>query len=258
MRAHFAALCILLAGITTSTAVGAQGITPRNADAVRPRQAETIQPRFAEPAQQRAADSVTSPDQAPAVRPRTAPMARNTAVAGSSPKAWGWMQAGDTDIAGDGVARGSQLKNLRCAGVACRVYQDTAGAWTVRAEGGFPQAGGLTLEVLVMDTGSQQQHSAGRNRGVFSDGRFWDQLDTGRLPAGSYAVFYLWKEKDQVLAAMTFDFLRHETASGSAADRQQHAPADDARARQNAQDAARANQRCLAMAATNPDVRCVP
>lgn len=258
MRAHLVSLCILLAGIVASAAVGAQGIAPRTADAVRPRQAETIQPRFAEPTQPRAIDSSASPDQAPAVRPRTAPIARNTAVAGSSPKAWEWMQADDTGIAGDGVARGSQMKNLRCAGVACRVYQDTAGAWTVRAEGGFPQAGGQSLEVLVMDTRSQQQQGTGRNRGVFSDGSFWDQLDTGRLPAGSYAVFYLWKEKDLVLAAMTFDFLRHETGSGSTADRQHRTPADDARARQKAQDAARANQRCLAMAATNPDVRCVP
>lgn len=250
MRAHFAALCILLAGIAASADIGAQGITPRNADAV--------QPRFAEPVRQRAAGDAAAPDRSPAVTPRPAPMAGNTAVAGASPKAWQWTEAGDTGIAGDGVARGSQMKNLRCAGVACRVYQDTAGAWAVRAEGGFPQAGGRTLEVLVMDTRSQAQQGDSRNRGIFSDGSFWDQLDTGRLPVGSYAVFYLLKEKDLVLAAMTFDILRHETAGGTPANRPQRDPTDEARARQKAQNIARENQRCLAMAATNPDVRCVP
>ena len=185
-------------------------------------------------------------------------MVRDTAVAGTSPKAWQWMQAGNTGIAGDGVARGSQLKNLRCACVICHVYQDSAGAWTVRAEGGFPQANGRTLEVLVMNTQSQAQEGNSRNRGIFADGSFWDQLDSGRLPAGSYAVFYHWKEKDQVLAAMTFDVLRHDTGGSGTAGKQRANPAGDPYASQRAQDVARQNQRCLAMAATNPDVRCVP
>lgn len=256
MPVQFAARCLLLVGIVASADGAAQGVTPRNADAVRPRQAEAVQPRFTDTPP--TAGSGVSPDQVPAVRSRTAPMTRNTAVAGGSPKAWTWMQVGDTGIAGDGVARGAQMRNLRCAGVTCRVYQDTAGAWTVRAEGGFPHASGQTLEVLVMDTRSQQQQGSSRNRGVFSDGNFWDQLDTGRLADGSYAVFYLWKEKDLVLAAMTFDVLRHEAGGSPVAGQRQRTPADDARARQQAQDAARANQRCLAMAATNPDVRCVP
>lgn len=241
--------CLLLAGIAASANAVAQDIVPRNADAVRPRQSEAVQSRAAEAVPSR---------QASTVQPRVAPMVRDTAVVGSSTKAWQWMEVDDTGIAGDGVARGSQVKNLRCAGVACRVYQDTAGAWTIRAEGGFPQASGQTLDVLVMSRQTQDQDGDSRGRGVFSDGRFWDQFDTGRLPAGSYVVFYHWKEKDQVLAAIAFDLLRHETSAGASSNRRRVDPADDAAARQKALKVARENQRCLAMAATNPDVRCVP
>lgn len=185
-------------------------------------------------------------------------MVQDTAVVGTSIKVWQWMQVADTGIAGDGVARGSQVKSLRCAGVACRVYQDTAGAWTIRAEGGFPQASGQTLDVLVMSRQTQGQEGDNRSRGVFSDGRFWDQFDTWRLPAGSYVVFYHWKERDQVLAAMAFDLVRHETSANANAGQRQVDPAGAAAARQKALKVARENQRCLAMAATNPDVRCVP
>lgn len=240
--------CLLFAGIAAGADAAAQDIVPRNADAVRPRQSEAVQSRAAEAVPSR---------QASTVQPREASMVRDTAVVGTSTKAWQWMQVGDTGIAGDGVARGSQVRNLRCAGVACRVYEDSAGAWTIRAEGGFPLASGQTLDVLVMSTQTKEQEGDSRSRGVFSDGRFWDQFDTWRLPAGGYVVFYHWKEKDRVLAAMAFDLVRHATGDSTAAGHRRVDPANDA-ARQKALKTARENQRCLAMAATNPDVRCVP
>jgi len=234
----------------------AETIQPYQAPAIQPYRADTVKPTYTPPNRTRPAETLPSYE-APAVQPRPTPTVQDTAVKGTSPKAWQWMRAGDTGIAGDGVARGSQLKNVRCAGVTCRVYQDTAGAWTVRAEGGFPETSGRTLEVLVMNTQTQGQEGNSRTRGIFSDGSFWDQLDSGRLPAGSYAVFYRLPEQDQVLAALTFDVLRHET-SAAAGGNQRGSAANDPYASQRTQDAARQNQRCLAMAATNPDVRCVP
>lgn len=235
MRFLLVAQSMLLAAVAAGAS--AQGIVSRPAEAVQPRHAPAVQPR-----------------EASAVQPRLSAPLSSTAVEGR-PADWRWTSAGDTGIAGEGVARGSQLKNVRCAGVACRVFEDSAGAWTVRAEGGFPAAQGRTLEVLVMDTQTRQQQGASRMRGVFSDGSFWDQLDTARLPPGSYAVFYRWAERDQVLAAMTFDVLRH---TAPAAGTSSGTPAGDAHARQRARDTALQNQRCLAMAATNPDIRCVP
>lgn len=267
MPIDFILRALLLTAIAATA--GAQDIAPRNADTIQARQAETIQPRqvqprAADPVQPRYAPSIQSRPaetmrsyEAPTVQPRPTPTVQDTAVKGTSPNAWQWMRAGDTGIAGDGVARGSQLKNVRCAGVTCRVYQDTAGAWTIRAEGGFPEATGRTLEVILMNTQTQGQEGNSRTRGIFSDGSFWDQLDSGRLPAGSYAVFYRLPEQDQVLAALTFDVLKHET-SAAASGNQRGTTANDPYASQRAQDAARQNQRCLAMAATNPDVRCVP
>jgi hypothetical protein len=227
-------------------AAQADGVTPRYSDAAQPRQAEAVLPRNAPPVQ---------PRQAAAVELRHAPAVQGTAVQGNSSE-WRWQNAGDSAVAGDGVARGSQLKEVQCAGVTCRIVESTAGAWEIRAEGGFPEASGRTLDVLVVDAQTRKPATGARNRGVFSDGRFWDQLDTYRLPPGKYAVFYKWHDKNKVLAAITFDVLNHEVAARGKT-HSGHA-GNDANARQRAKDIALQNQRCLAMAAGNSDIRCVP
>lgn len=230
----------LLAGIAN-----AQGITARNADAVQPRNAGTIQPR--------AATAVPVASQADAVSPRYAPMVASTAVQGQRPSAWRWQTLGNTEVAGEGVARGSQLTDIRCAGLACRAYQDSAGAWVIRAEGGFPEAAGRTLEVRLMNTRTRQPQADSRNRGIFSDGSFRDQIDTDRLPPGSYAVFYLWNEKDHVFASVTFDVLRH--AGTSTGERSGTGMTSDNR--RALRETALQNQRCLTLA-INSDIRCTP
>ncbi len=241
----------LFSGLGALVSTGqTHAVTPRYSEAVQPRHAEAVQPRHVEATPPRQ-DSAPPPRHADAVQPRYTPPAQDTAVVGQ-PNQWRWQEVGHTGIAGPGVARGSQLKNIRCAGVACRVYEDTAGAWTIRAEGGFPDAQGRTLEVLVMDTRTGKPVADSRYRGVFSDGNFWDQLTTWELPVGSYAVFYHWGEQDQVLAAVTFDALKHASASTSG-----KTSKTSARPSRSAVEAALQNQRCLAMQASNPDVRCV-
>lgn len=263
MRPFSIASLLLLGSLTT--AAGAQTIAPRQAEAVQPRQAEAVpsraeavQPRQAEAVQPRQAEAVqprhADPVSPPPTMPTRAPAAaRDTAVQGR-PDNWQWQNLGHSGVAGDGVARGSQLKNVRCAGVACRMFADSAGAWVIRAEGGFPQAAGSTLEVLLMNLQTRRAQVDSRARGVFSDGSFWDQLDTWQLPAGSYALFYKRNQPEQVLATITFDVEKHERAPTSAAPT---GSAGGAAERQRLREAAISNQRCLAMAASNPDVTCV-
>lgn len=260
----FSIASLLLLG-SLATVAGTQTIAPRQAEAVQPRQAEAL-PSRAEAVQARQAEAV-QPRQAEAVQPRHADpvspppimpirapaAARDTAVQGR-PGNWQWQDLGHSSVAGDGVARGSQLKNVRCAGVACRMFADSAGAWVIRAEGGFPQVAGNTLEVLLMNLQTRRAQVDSRARGVFSDGSFWDQLDTWQLPAGSYALFYKRNQPEQVLATITFDVEKHERASTVAAPT---GAANGAAERQRLREAALRNQRCLTMAATNPDVTCV-
>lgn len=254
-----------------ASAASAQGIEPRNAGAVQPRQAEPVSPRQVQsrpaeavvsrpaPVLQVPASAAALPAAAPVepVAPRRAPTVASTAVRGGSPKAWHWQAVGDTGVAGDGVARGSQLSDIRCAGVSCRAYQDSAGAWNIRAEGGFPEMAGRAFEVLLMNTRTERAQADGRARGVFANGGFWDQIDTARLPAGSYAVFYHWAEKDRVLAAITFD-VRHQASTGEATAGQTAGSKPGGGGKLSQIETAQQNQRCLAMAATNPDIRCTP
>lgn len=250
MNAAPLTLCVALAMLAGQA--WAQGIAPRNADPVQPRQADPVLPRSAS---ERPPPVSAPPISAPAVTPRSATPVNSTAVQGTNPKAWRWQSLGDTEVAGDGVARGSQLRDIRCAGLACRVYQDSAGAWTIRAEGGFPEMAGRTFNVMLMNSQTQRLQTDSRQRGVFSDGNFWDQIDTWRLPAGSYAVFYHWPEQDKVFAAIAFDVRQAPARPSNSGGTGGAAPLGK---NQQAINAAQQNQRCLAMAATNPDIRCEP
>jgi len=252
----FSIASVLLLG-SLAGAAGAQAVAPRHAEAVQPRQAEAtpsraeaVQARHAESVRPRHAEAAPS---APVAATRAPAAARDTAVQGQ-PGNWQWQNLGHSDVAGDGVARGTQLKNVRCAGVACRLFEDSAGAWVIRAEGAFPQVAGVTLEALLMNLQTRRAQVDSRARGVFSDGSFWDQLDTWQLPAGSYALFYKRNQPEQVLAAVTFDVEKHQRATTDTAPT---GTTGSAAERQRLREAALRNQRCLAMAATNPDVTCV-
>lgn len=168
------------------------------------------------------------------------------------PGNWPWQNLGHSDVAGDGVAHGTPLKNVRCAGVTCRLFEDSAGA--IRAEGAFPQVAGVTLEALLMNSQTRRAQVDSRARGVFSDGSFWDQLDTWQPPAGSYTLFYKRNQPEQVPAAVTFDVEKHRRATTGTAPT---GTAGSTAERQQLREAALRNQRCLAMAAANPDVTCV-
>ncbi|TWI14290.1 hypothetical protein [Aerolutibacter ruishenii] len=231
-------------------------VQPRMADAVQPRSADAVRSRAAD-VPSRTADPI-QPRVAPAVVQREATPVADTAVAAEA-RTWQWQRVGDTAVAGEGVAHGMRLANIRCAGVACRAFEDSAGGWVIRAEGGFPGAAGAALQVLLVNAATRQPQVPERARGVFSDGRFWDQVETWRLPAGTYGVFYNDRARDQVLASIVFDVARSPVAAASGDRRGTGGKqaADTAAGRRAAQEAALKLQRCLAMAASNPDVVCV-
>jgi hypothetical protein len=214
---------------------------------IQPRMADAVQPRHAEPVRPRSPEVVARP--AEPVSPRPTDTRADTAVVGAV-RDWRWQSLADTTL-GDGVGRGTRLANIRCAGVACQVFADSAGGWVIRAEGGFPRSAGQRLQVLLINAATQKPEVPERGRGVFSDGRFWDQVDTWQLPAGRYAVFYNDTASDRMLAAVRFDLERQAVASADGG-----RPAGQVGQAGQAAFQARELQRCLAMAATNPDIVC--
>lgn len=252
---HAAAAAVLWTAVSamatlSASSASAQEVAPRAAAAVQPRFSPPVQPRHAPPPAERA------PDAAAPTGASTPATARSDAP--TDARRGRWQALGDTEVAGDGVAKGSQLRNIRCAGLACRVFQDSAGAWTLRAEAALPELAGQTLAVLLIDNASRQPLGEMRERGVFSDGRFWDQVDTWKLPAGSYTVAYRAQAPNRILAAVSFEVRRAPTVDGGATGGAGEGAAggvEDAR-RQRLIEAARQRQRCLALAATNPDLRC--
>lgn len=249
----FSTILHSIALATIAGTAAADGIQPYKAETIQPRNAETVQPRNAETIQPRNAATIQSRT-ADAVQPYRAPAATSTAVQGQSVSAWKWQKLANTGVAGGGLGRGTELSNIRCAGLSCSAYQDTGGGWVIRGEGGFPEIPGTMLDVRLMNLGTKKAQADTRRRGVFSDGSFWDLVDTYRLPAGSYAVFYVLGKNEQPFAAITFDLKRHADGGSS----RPAAAKNAAGANQDLGNQWQKNALCLGAAAMNPDVRCVP
>lgn len=239
---------LALAALVPVTHAGAQDIQPRYAEPVKPRYAEPVRPRHAESQPGRGAQDVS---------PYEAPRARSTAVQGSRVSEWNWQRLDNSGM-GAGLGRNTQLTDIRCAGLACRLEQSTGGGWTIMGDGGFPDVAGTWLDIRLVNLATRQSQVEPRRRGVFTDGKFWDVIDTYKLPAGDYAVFYEVPGQNRVLAAMMFTMRRDAQAEraeqAGRANRPPAAPGANAQAIQKAQQ----NALCLGAAAMNPDVRCVP
>lgn len=253
-------------GIGWSSAAGAAlwfaaAVSPASAQSVEPRFAEpvqdrssAVQPREAPPVEARQAPAVQPRPAAPAVTVHAAPSVRDTSVRGLAPADWPKQRLADTGVAGPGVARGLQLRNIECAGVTCRVFEDSAGDWVIAVEGGFPGAPLSTLEAVTMNLGERSRVES-RTKGVFSDGAFRDSVSTWKLAPGAYAVAY-GPASGEVYAAVRFDVVRH--AAPPAPARGVKPGAGGGTAAADAAARARRTQACLAQAAANPDVICVP
>lgn len=237
---RFAVQAIALVALVPLAEASAQDIQPRYAEPVRPRYAEPVQPRAAQEA-----------------RPYEAPRAQGTAVQGSRVSEWNWQKLGNSGM-GAGLGRNTQLTDIRCAGLACRLEQSTAGGWTIMGDGGFPNEAGTWLDIRLINLATRQSQVEPRRRGVFTDGKFWDVIDTYKLPAGDYAVFYEVPGQNRVLAAMMFTMRRDAQAERAERAERANRPAGTPPANAEAIQRARQNALCLGAAAMNPDVRCVP
>lgn len=176
--------------------VFAQGVTPRFAEPVRPRTATAVEPR-----------------NATAVEPRAAAPVINTAVAGKASE-WHWQALGDTPVGQAAFGKGLQLKDVRCAGVTCRVYESdpknaTGSGWMIQVKGGFPDAGGstaITSKLIDMDTRKAVEIAA---TGNMSDGSFSKVISTETLANGNYVMAYQRAGTGRTLAAVMFSVVHH-------------------------------------------------
>lgn len=200
--------------------------------------AQGVQPRFSPPVEDRSG-RVTPPERGtPAPAARTRPSTRAL------------QELGDTEVVRGGVAPGLQLRNVRCKGVVCRTFEDTAGDLVIAVEGSFPGTPGSTMAALTIDmkTGNNVES---RTKGVFSDGRFRDSISTYKLAPGTYGVAYAPLGVDEFYAGVQFDVVRHRTAASGRA-------GGDAGMRPDtteAIEAARRMQNCRALA-TNDNLTC--
>lgn len=244
-----------LAALVHLGGAAAQDIQPRYAESVKPYYAEPVKPRNAEPVRPRYAEPV-QPRGAQDVQPYEAPRAANTAVRGSRVSEWHWQKLDNSGL-GAGLGRNTQLTDIRCAGLACRLEQSSGGGWTIKGEGGFPDVAASWLDIRLINLATRQAQVEPRRRGVFSDGNFWDIVDTYKLPAGDYAVFYEVSGQSRVVAAILFTMRRDAQAEKAERTGRANAPSG-APANAQAIQKAQQNALCLGAAAMNPDVRCVP
>jgi len=153
------------------------------------------------------------------------------------------------------LGRNTQVTDIRCAGLMCKFFESTGGGWVIQGEGGFPDVGGKSLDVQLFNLHTRKLQVDARFRGVFSNGRFWDSIETYDLPAANYAVFYKVAGEERVVAAMLFNVRRSAAAAAPAGQGKGKAAIPSANAELIQR--ARRNALCLG-AAMNPDVRCVP
>jgi hypothetical protein len=230
----------MLAGCATQPVI-AQSVQPRYAEAVQPRYAPAVQPRHDEPIQ-------PTPTSAPGGDQRQA-----SARLPGLPAAWRWQVLGDSPVVRGGVGRGMQLRQVACAGSQCRMFENTAGDMVVRAEAVFrPVPAGRTLQAQVYD---QRMRPVGASwqKGVFADGKFWDDLSTYKLPAGDYQVRYTLPHSDAIFAAVKFRVAR---AAPARTDTRADGAAAPGPARQGAIEAARRNQNCWSTTVYSSDWTC--
>lgn len=173
-----------------------------------------VQPRFAEPVTARHAP-VVQPITSPGVEPRRTEQVQDTSVPEGSTRNWTWQQLPSTHATDAGLAGGgSQLTNIRCAGVTCRLIErggPVGDGWTVSAAGGFPTDGpnGVVAALASMDT---REIIESRQKGNMADGSFSDLIPIGRLAAGNYLVSYRRISTNRVLGAVMFTVVAGQAA----------------------------------------------
>lgn len=239
-----------LAASLACGAAFAEGIQPFVAEPVRPVVAEPVRPRQADPVRPYVAEPVRPSPGADRAGGEEGPAATASGALRGAPDSWRWQQVGPLASSG-GVGRGLRLSNVSCAGAQCQLFESTSGDLTLRLEATYgPAVQGRWLAARLYNERKQPAQDT-RQRGVMSNGSFWDDISTYKLAPGTYVAMYTGDSGVYAIAKFTVSRSEQAASGKQGAD-----SAALTRAQQEAIDRARRQQSCLTIAAYNPDVTC--